>query len=94
VLIFNSWLAASRSSVSYLYMHKFSTFIEEKEVVEKILRHCDLWQEQEPHPPPNIRDVWRILDGGGGKRSEKVSLCKEFIISYPYASEKRKSLSA
>jgi hypothetical protein len=27
-------------------------FVNEKEVVEKILRHCDLWQKQEPHPPP------------------------------------------
>jgi hypothetical protein len=27
-------------------------FIEEKEVVEKILRHCDLWKDHKPHPPP------------------------------------------
>jgi hypothetical protein len=27
-------------------------FIEDDVVIEKILRHCDLWQEQKPHPPP------------------------------------------
>jgi hypothetical protein len=31
---------------------KIVAFIEEKDVVEKILRHCDLWQERKPHPPP------------------------------------------
>jgi hypothetical protein len=25
---------------------------QKKDVVEKNLRHCDLWQGQEPHPPP------------------------------------------
>jgi hypothetical protein len=38
--------------------------------------------------------VRRILNGGGGKRGEKVSLCKDIISSCPPASEKRKSLSA
>ena len=28
------------------------SFIEQELVVEKILRHCGLWKEQAPHPPP------------------------------------------
>jgi hypothetical protein len=29
---------------------KIVAFIEEKEIVERILRHYDLWQERKPHP--------------------------------------------
>jgi Putative transposase/Transposase zinc-binding domain len=28
------------------------SFIEEAKVIEKILRHCELWKEPAPHPPP------------------------------------------
>jgi hypothetical protein len=28
--------------------------VEEKAIVEKILRHCDLWKEPKPHPPPAL----------------------------------------
>jgi hypothetical protein len=28
------------------------SFIEEGAVIEKILRHCGLWKEQTPRPPP------------------------------------------
>jgi hypothetical protein len=27
-------------------------FIEEKTLIEKILLHCKIWQERNPHPPP------------------------------------------
>jgi hypothetical protein len=28
------------------------SFIEQKLVIEKILRHCGIWKEQAPRPPP------------------------------------------
>jgi hypothetical protein len=28
------------------------SFIEEDEVIRKILKHCGLWKEQAPRPPP------------------------------------------
>jgi hypothetical protein len=31
---------------------KIVSFIEESLVIEKILRHCDLWKEPAPRPPP------------------------------------------
>jgi hypothetical protein len=31
---------------------KIVAFIEEARVIEKILRHCELWKVPEPHPPP------------------------------------------
>jgi hypothetical protein len=31
---------------------KIVAFIEESCVIEKILRHCELWKEPAPHPPP------------------------------------------
>ena len=31
---------------------KIVAFIEEKTLIEKILRHCKIWQERKPHPPP------------------------------------------
>ena len=31
---------------------KIVAFIEESRVIEKILRHCELWKEPAPHPPP------------------------------------------
>jgi hypothetical protein len=31
---------------------KSVAFIEEKVLIEKILRHCKIWQERKPHPPP------------------------------------------
>jgi len=31
---------------------KIVAFIEEASVIEKILRHCELWKEPPPHPPP------------------------------------------
>jgi hypothetical protein len=27
-------------------------FVEEKILIENILRHCKIWQERKPHPPP------------------------------------------
>jgi hypothetical protein len=31
---------------------KIVAFIEEKMVIEQILRHCQLWKDHKPHPPP------------------------------------------
>jgi hypothetical protein len=31
---------------------KIVSFIEEPPVIEKILRHCELWAEAPPRPPP------------------------------------------
>jgi hypothetical protein len=31
---------------------KIIAFIKESRVIEKILRHCELWKEPAPHPPP------------------------------------------
>jgi hypothetical protein len=31
---------------------KIVAFIEEKMVIEQILRHCQLWNDHKPHPPP------------------------------------------
>ncbi len=31
---------------------KIVAFIEEPNVIEKILRHCELWKEPAPRPPP------------------------------------------
>jgi len=31
---------------------KIVAFIKESRVIEKILRHCELWKEPAPHPPP------------------------------------------
>jgi hypothetical protein len=36
-------------------------FIEEKEVVEKILRHCDLWKDHKPRPPPASSMLLNLL---------------------------------
>ena len=33
---------------------KIVSFIEEKAVIEKILRHCSLWREHTPRPPPPL----------------------------------------
>jgi hypothetical protein len=44
------------------------SFIEEDEVIRKILRHCGLWKEQAPRPPPEetpppeVKDA--VLDYG------------------------------
>jgi hypothetical protein len=31
---------------------KILSFIEKAPVIEKILRHCELWRETPPRPPP------------------------------------------
>jgi hypothetical protein len=33
------------------------------EVIEKILRHCGLWRESAPRPPPDVAGVVHDLDG-------------------------------
>jgi hypothetical protein len=35
---------------------KIVSFIEETPVIEKILRHCKLWKEVPPRPPPQIKE--------------------------------------
>jgi hypothetical protein len=34
---------------------KIVSFIEEDEVIRKILKHCNLWKEPQPKPPPQIK---------------------------------------
>ena len=36
-------------------------FIEEEKVIEKILRHCDLWKDHKPRPPPPASSVFLNL---------------------------------
>ena len=31
---------------------KIISFVKEAKIIEKILRHCELWKEPAPHPPP------------------------------------------
>jgi hypothetical protein len=33
------------------------SFIDEKAVAEKILRHCELWREYIPRPPPSEKPL-------------------------------------
>jgi hypothetical protein len=33
------------------------------EVIERILRHCGLWRESAPRPPPDVAGVVHDLDG-------------------------------
>jgi hypothetical protein len=35
----------------------------QREVVEKIIRHCGLWRESAPRPPPDVAGVVHDLDG-------------------------------
>jgi hypothetical protein len=86
---------------------RIGAFVEEKEVVEMMLRHLDLWKDHKPHPPPkpppNLQnyaksalfflEVPGISNSEGGKWGDKVSLGKDAISSCPPASEKRKTLS-
>ncbi len=43
---------------------KVISFIElpQREVVEKILRHCGLWQASKPRAPPDPNDLGHDLD--------------------------------
>jgi hypothetical protein len=38
---------------------KVISFIEEDEVIEKILRHCGMWKEQAPKPPAPAARIGR-----------------------------------
>jgi hypothetical protein len=42
---------------------KIVGFIEEPLVIEKILRHCELWKESAPRPPP-AETLWPPLPVG------------------------------
>ena len=44
---------------------KVIAFIEphQDEVIEKILRHCGLWRESAPRPPPEVAGVVHDLEG-------------------------------
>ena len=48
---------------------KIVSFIEEKSVIEKILRHCKLWREYIPRPPPTKNCV-----AFGGPKQEQGAL--------------------
>jgi hypothetical protein len=39
------------------------SFIEEEAVIEKILRHCGLWKEQAPRPPPEVEARLSLIIG-------------------------------
>ncbi len=40
---------------------KIVAFIEENILIEKILRHCKIWQEPKPRPPPASSMILNLI---------------------------------
>ena len=45
---------------------KIISFIEQGDVIERILKHCVLWKDQAPRPPPEIYRQIPVLESALG----------------------------
>ena len=46
----------------------------QREVIEKILRHCRLWQASAPRAPPDVDGLAHELDSYGSDQSDQTTL--------------------